>query len=76
MRLPFTRHADEDLSDTGEEPQPKKKESLVHFLITLAILAWLIRSFLVAPFSIPSGSTRGVLWSKPVIKEVETDSNR
>ncbi len=56
MRLPFTRRADDDLSETGEEPQPKKKESLLRFLITLAILAWAIRSFLVAPFSIPSGS--------------------
>ena len=55
MRLPFTRRDDAEFSDTGEEPQPKK-ESLLRFLITLAILAWAIRSFLVAPFSIPSGS--------------------
>jgi len=43
-----------------DTPQPpKKRESLggwVRFLLTFAILAWILRSLIVAPFSIPSGS--------------------
>ena len=38
---------------------PKKRESLggwVRFLLTIAVLAWILRSLVVAPFSIPSGS--------------------
>ena len=38
---------------------PKKRESLggwVRFLLTFALLAWVLRSLVIAPFSIPSGS--------------------
>jgi signal peptidase I len=38
---------------------PKKRESLggwVRFLLTFALLAWILRSLIIAPFSIPSGS--------------------
>ena len=45
-----------DHADAPAEASPKKKESLPRFLITLAILAWLLRSFIAAPFNIPSGS--------------------
>jgi signal peptidase I len=40
------------------EPQPKaeKKSSFWRSLLSLALLAWVIRSLIVAPFSIPSGS--------------------
>ena len=44
-------------TDTADTP--KKRESLgswLRFLLTFAILAWLLRSLIVAPFSIPSGS--------------------
>ena len=41
------------------EPTTKEPESIwssVRFLLLLALVAWAIRSFVVAPFSIPSGS--------------------
>jgi signal peptidase I len=44
-------------SDTPDTP--KKRESLggwLRFLLTFAVLAWLLRSLVIAPFSIPSGS--------------------
>ena len=52
----FRRSPDSDYADPPAETQPRKKESLPRFLISLAILAWLLRSFVAAPFNIPSGS--------------------
>ena len=52
----FKKSDQADHADAPAEASPKKKESLPRFLITLAILAWLLRSFIAAPFSIPSGS--------------------
>ena len=52
----FRRSPDADYADSPAEAPPKKKESLPRFLITLAILAWALRSFVAAPFNIPSGS--------------------
>src|SRR5215210_5224879 len=44
--------------DTGKAPAEAKsgKGGLVRFLLLLAIFAWAFRSFVIAPFSIPSGS--------------------
>ena len=52
----FNRSPKADYADPPAEASPKRKESLPRFLITLAILAWLLRSFIAAPFNIPSGS--------------------
>jgi signal peptidase I len=44
---------------TDTPDTPKKRESLggwLRFLLTFAVLAWILRSLIVAPFSIPSGS--------------------
>ena len=52
-------------ADAATEPAPEKKKkpkkeesvgSLIRFIIGLAVFAWVLRSFIVAPFSIPSGS--------------------
>ena len=39
-----------------EKSAPPRGGGLIRPLLTLAILAWALRSFIVAPFSIPSGS--------------------
>ena len=52
----FRRSPQADYADPPAEAPPKQKESLARFLITLAILAWALRSFVAAPFNIPSGS--------------------
>lgn len=41
---------------TEKSAKEPKKGGLVKFLILLALFAWILRSFIVAPFSIPSGS--------------------
>ena len=38
------------------ETPPRARRGLIRLLLTLAVLAWALRSFVVAPFSIPSGS--------------------
>ena len=46
------------ITSTDAPAMPKKRESLggwVRFLMTFALLAWILRSLIVAPFSIPSG---------------------
>jgi signal peptidase I len=52
----FNRSPEADYADPTAEAPPKRKESLPRFLVTLAILAWVLRSFVAAPFNIPSGS--------------------
>ena len=40
----------------GTAARQESGGSLLRFLLTLVVLAWVLRSFIVAPFSIPSGS--------------------
>jgi signal peptidase I len=49
----------------AETPKKEERESgwsLARFILTLVILAWAIRSLIVAPFSIPSGSMLPTLY--------------
>ncbi|HET7708065.1 MAG TPA: signal peptidase I [Sphingomicrobium sp.] len=52
----FRQSPKADYADPPAEASPKPKESLLRFLVTLALLAWALRSFVAAPFNIPSGS--------------------
>ncbi|MFL6734678.1 MAG: signal peptidase I [Sphingomicrobium sp.] len=46
----------------GSDADAKKDGGLLRFILTLALLAWFVRSFVVAPFSIPSGSMLPTLY--------------
>jgi signal peptidase I len=62
MQVPFLRRSADQI---GSEGRAKAKESaggLVRFILILAILAWAFRSFVAAPFSIPSGSMLPTLY--------------
>ena len=62
MRWPFSRRGRHDAADDPKE----SAWSTARFILILVILAWALRSFVVAPFSIPSGSMlpkrRAKLW--------------
>lgn len=46
---------------SGKRPQ-ESGWSLARFILTLAVIAWAFRSFVIAPFSIPSGSMLPTLY--------------
>ena len=54
MRRPTP--TDGQTEDAPREPVRESGASLLRFLLTLLLLAWAVRCFIVAPFSIPSGS--------------------
>jgi signal peptidase I len=61
MRWPTLSRAREP----GAPPAEPRKEgggSLFRFILTLAVLAWILRSFIIAPFNIPSGSMLPTLY--------------
>ena len=58
--------ATSDTSETSPEAAGRPKESLWgfgRFILIVVILAWVLRSFIVAPFSIPSGSMLPTLYT-------------
>jgi len=60
MSLPLKRRGRQ-----AKRAPSEKKESvgeLLRFVLTLALLAWMLRSFIIAPFSIPSGSMLPTLY--------------
>ena len=56
MRWPSFRRGRHDAAETPDSPPREDAWSLARFILTLAVLAWALRSFIIAPFSIPSGS--------------------
>src|SRR5512132_3895095 len=56
MRWPFNRKSSSATDKSDHDG------GLLRFIITLAFLAWILRSFIVAPFSIPSGSMLPTLY--------------
>src|SRR4029078_12832588 len=56
MRWPSFRRGRHDAAETPDSPPKEDAWSLTRFILTLAMLAWALRSFIIAPFSIPSGS--------------------
>lgn len=61
MALPNFRRARRPRSDAAGSGG-ESAWSVLRFIVTLAILAWALRSFVVAPFSIPSGSMLPTLY--------------
>jgi signal peptidase I len=56
MHLPFARR------ETPELEQAESGWSIARFIVLLALIAWALRSFVVAPFNIPSGSMLPALY--------------
>jgi signal peptidase I len=61
MRRPYFRRGQKQTAN-GSIAEQDGGWSLVRFILTLVILAWAVRSFVVAPFSIPSGSMLPTLY--------------
>ena len=65
MRFPTFRRGEPAPVSGGEKPDDKhggERWSTARFLLTLAILAWAVRSLVLAPFSSPSGSMLPTLY--------------
>jgi signal peptidase I len=62
MRWPPIRRGSRTTVDVPEEKSGDSAWSLVRFILIVALLAWAFRSFVVAPFSIPSGSMLPTLY--------------
>jgi signal peptidase I len=56
MRLPFSRRS------PARADKPDSPWALARFVLLLVVLAWAVRSFVAAPFNIPSGSMLPTLY--------------
>ena len=62
MLWPFSRTGSDPAVDTPKAVAKESVWSTGRFILTLVLLAWAIRSLVVAPFSIPSGSMLPTLY--------------
>ena len=62
MQFPIFRRGRHDAADNPREKPGESGWSLARFILSLMVLAWLLRSFIAAPFSIPSGSMLPTLY--------------
>jgi signal peptidase I len=62
MQLPFVRRGADRTAEQQKSEAKQGPWSTARFILTLIILAWAFRSFIVAPFSIPSGSMLPTLY--------------
>jgi len=62
MRWPFSNGGRHDVTTRPADKSKDDRGSLTRFVLTLVILAWALRSFVIAPFSIPSGSMLPTLY--------------
>jgi signal peptidase I len=58
----MSAHASRPPSAAKQEEKRETPSSLVRFILTLAICAWVLRSLVVQPFNIPSGSMLPTLY--------------
>jgi signal peptidase I len=62
MRWPFSRSGPEPAADRPKEEAKESGWGLARFILLLVVLAWAIRSLVVQPFNIPSGSMLPTLY--------------
>jgi signal peptidase I len=62
MRSPKSRRGRPNAARTPAGEEKESAGSLLRFVLILVVLAWALRSFVVAPFNIPSGSMLPTLY--------------